>query len=56
MLTVALASNAVRDQFGKLGIEEVSPDLMTSAGFTEFLHKDIEFCRGAAAAAGITPK
>ncbi|EJW09353.1 putative exported protein [Rhodovulum sp. PH10] len=55
-LTVALASSAVRDQFGKLGIQEVSPELTTPAGFTEFLRKDIEFCRGAAAAAGITPK
>jgi tripartite-type tricarboxylate transporter receptor subunit TctC len=54
-LAKALSSTSVLDQFGKLGIDVVTPDLMTPAGFTAFLLKDLEFCREAAQAAGIKP-
>ena len=54
-LAKALASKAVLDQFAKLGIDVVTPDLMNRAGFIAFLVKDLEFCREAAQSAGIKP-
>lgn len=54
-LAKALNSKSVLDQFVKLGIDVVTPDLMTPAGFTAFLNKDLEFCREAAQSAGIKP-
>ncbi|RAI42946.1 Bug family tripartite tricarboxylate transporter substrate binding protein [Rhodoplanes roseus] len=54
-LVVALASRVVLDQFAKLGIDVVSPDLMTPAGFTEFIKTDLALCREAAKVAGIKP-
>jgi tripartite-type tricarboxylate transporter receptor subunit TctC len=54
-LAKAMTSKLVLDQFAKLGVDVVTPELMTPAGFTDFLRKDLEFCRDAAQAAGIKP-
>jgi tripartite-type tricarboxylate transporter receptor subunit TctC len=54
-LARALSAASVLDQFAKFGIDVVAPDLMTPAGFTAFLRKDLDFCREAARSAGIKP-
>lgn len=54
-LFVSLQSKLVLDQFAKLGIDVVTPDLMTPAGFTEFIKTDLALCREAAKVAGIKP-
>jgi tripartite-type tricarboxylate transporter receptor subunit TctC len=55
-LAKALASKLVLDQFAKLGIDVVTPDLMAPPGFIAFIKRDQELCREAAKVSGMTPK